>query len=85
MTVDGSAQQDEEVVVRTTLVTGSRERVPIDYRMRARPGAWMVVDINIEGGRLVDHFRKTFAGALANMTIDQLIERLKGQRPHPCR
>ena len=84
VTVDGSAQQDEEVVERTTLVTGSRERVPIDYRMRAQQGAWMVVDINIEGVSLVNHFRKTFAGALANMTIDQLIERLKGQRPqHP--
>ena len=83
MTVDGSAQQGEEVVVRTTLVTGSRERVPIDYRMRAQQGAWMVVDVDIEGVSLVNHFRKTFAGALANMTIDQLTERLKGQRPRP--
>ena len=61
VTVDGSAQQDEEVVVRTTLVTGSRERVPIDYRMRAQQGSWMVVDITIEGVSLVNHFRKTFA------------------------
>ncbi len=84
VSVDGSAQQDEEVVVQTTLVTGSRERVPIDYRMRAQQGSWMVVDITIEGVSLVNHFRKTFAGALANMTIDQLIDRLKGQRPaHP--
>lgn len=83
MTVDGSAPQGEEVVVRTTLVTGSRERVPIDYRLRALQGAWMVVDVDIEGVSLVNHFRKTFAGALANMTIDQLIERLKGQRARP--
>ena len=83
VTVDGSAQQDEEVVVRTTLVTGSRERVPIDYRMRAQQGSWMVADVTIEGVSLVNHFRKTFAGALANMTIDQLIERLKGQRARP--
>jgi phospholipid transport system substrate-binding protein len=83
VTVGGSSQQDEEVVVRTTLVTGSRERVPIDYRMRAQQGSWMVVDVTIEGVSLVNHFRKTFAGALANMTIDQLIERLKGQRARP--
>jgi phospholipid transport system substrate-binding protein len=82
VTVDGSAELDEEVVVRTTLVTGSRERVPIEYRMRAQRGTWMVVDVSIEGVSLVNHFRKTFAGALANMTIDQLIERLGGQRPH---
>jgi phospholipid transport system substrate-binding protein len=84
VTVDGSAQQEDEVVVHTTLVTGSRERVPIDYRMRAQQGSWTVVDISIEGVSLVNHFRKTFAGALANMTIEQLIERLKGQRAaHP--
>jgi phospholipid transport system substrate-binding protein len=80
VTVDGSAAQGDEVVVRTTLVTGSRERVPIDYRMRAQQDTWMVVDINIEGVSLVNHFRKTFAGALANMTVDQLIDRLEGQR-----
>jgi len=83
VTVDGSAQQDGEVVVHTTLVTGSRERVPIDYRMQAQQGSWMVVDVTIEGVSLVNHFRKTFAGALANMSIDQLIDRLKGQRSHP--
>ena len=83
VTVDGSVQQDEEVVVHTILVTGSREHVPIDYRMRAQQGPWMVVDVDIEGVSLVNHFRKTFASALANMTIDQLIERLKGQRSHP--
>jgi len=51
--------------------------------MRAQEGSWTVVDVDIEGVSLVNHFRKTFASALANMTIDQLIERLKGQRSHP--
>ena len=82
VTVDGSAEQEGDVVVQTTLITGSRERVPIEYRMQAREGSWMIVDIKIEGVSLVNHFRKTFAGALANMTIDQLIERLKAQRSH---
>ena len=62
-------------------MTASRERVPIDYRMRPPQGRWMVVDLSIEGVSLVNHFRKTFSGALANMTIDQLIERLKRQVP----
>jgi phospholipid transport system substrate-binding protein len=81
VTVDGSVQQDEDVVVQTTLITGSRERVPIEYRMQAKEGSWTIVDIKIEGVSLVNHFRKTFASALANMTIDQLIERLKAQQP----
>jgi phospholipid transport system substrate-binding protein len=81
VTVDGSAAEGEEVVVRTTLVTGSRDRVPIDYRMRTRQGQWTVVDLSIEGVSLVNHFRKTFSGALANMTIEQLTDRLRHQLP----
>jgi phospholipid transport system substrate-binding protein len=81
VTVDGSARQGEEVVVRTTLVTASRERVPIDNPLRSQPERWAVVDLSIEGVSLVNHFRKSFSGALANMTIDQLIDRLTRQLP----
>jgi phospholipid transport system substrate-binding protein len=62
-------------------VTASRERVPIDYRMRVRDGRWSVVDLSIEGVSIVNHFRKTFSAALANMTIDELIDHLKRQLP----
>lgn len=82
VTVEGSVPQSEETLVRSTLVTGSRDRVPIDYLMRSEQGQWMVVDLSIEGVSLVNHFRKTFTGALANMTIDQLTERLRRQLPH---
>ena len=34
VTVDGSAREGDVTVVHTTLVTASREHVPIDYRMR---------------------------------------------------
>jgi phospholipid transport system substrate-binding protein len=82
LTVDGSTPAGEEVVVRTTLITSSRERVPIDYRTRAQQGRWMIVDLSIEGVSLVNHFRKTFSTALANMTVDQLIDHLHRQLPH---
>ena len=81
VTVNGSVREVEEVVVRTTLLTVSRDRVPIDYRMRLLQDQWMVVDMTIEGVSLVNHFRKTFSGALANMTVDQLIDRLRRQLP----
>ena len=81
VTVDGSKPQGEDTVVNTTLTTSSRDRVPIDYRMRKQKGEWKVVDLSIEGVSLVNHFRKTFASALANMSLDQLIERLKRQLP----
>ena len=81
VTVDGSSRQEEDVVVQTTLVTASHEHVPMDYRMRSEQSRFRVVDISIEGVSLVNHFRKTFSDALTNMTVDQLITRLKEQLP----
>jgi phospholipid transport system substrate-binding protein len=81
VTVDGATPDGDETVVKTTLTTSSRERVPIDYRMRSQQGDWKVVDLSIEGVSLVNHFRKTFSSGLANMSVDQLIDRLKRQLP----
>jgi phospholipid transport system substrate-binding protein len=81
LTIDGATRDGDEATVKSTLVTASRERVPIDYRMRIRDGRWSVVDLSIEGVSIVNHFRKTFSAALANMTIDELIEHLKRQLP----
>jgi phospholipid transport system substrate-binding protein len=81
VTIDGSTPAENDVLVRSTLVTVSRDRVPIDYRMRLEDGQWRVVDLSIEGVSLVNHFRKTFARALANISLDELIDRLKRQLP----
>jgi phospholipid transport system substrate-binding protein len=83
VTVDGSSREGDDSVVRTTLVTSSRDRVPIEYRVRPRPNGVAIVDISIEGVSLVNHFRKTFANALANMSIAELIDRLRQQLPKP--
>jgi phospholipid transport system substrate-binding protein len=85
VTVDGERKEGEDTVVNTTLVTASRERVPIDYRMREENGSWRIIDISIENVSLVNHFRKTFANALSNMSLDQLIEHLKKQLPPDAR
>lgn len=85
VTVDGSARDGDDTIVKTTLVTASRERVPMDYRTRLAGERLTVVDISIEGVSLVNHYRKTFASALVNMTVDQLIERLSKQLPAPSR
>jgi phospholipid transport system substrate-binding protein len=81
LTIEGATRDGDEATVKSTLVTASRERVPIDYRMRVRDGRWSVVDLSIEGVSIVNHFRKTFSAALANMTIDELIDHLKRQLP----
>ncbi len=85
VTVDGANREGEDVNVRTTLITAARDHVPIDYRMRNEQSRWAIVDISVEGVSLVNHFRTTFASALANMTTDQLIEKLRQQLPENLR
>jgi ABC-type transporter MlaC component len=85
VTVDGSARDGDDTIVKTTLVTGSREHVPMDYRVRGEGGKEAIVDISIENVSLVNHYRKTFSSALVNMTIDQLIDRLVKQLPAASR
>jgi phospholipid transport system substrate-binding protein len=79
VTVDGADHEGEDVNVHTTLITAAHDHVPIDYRMRNEQSRWAVVDISIEGVSMVNHFRSTFASALANMSADQLIEKLRQQ------
>jgi phospholipid transport system substrate-binding protein len=85
VTVEGSTREGEDSVVRTTLVTSSRERVAMDYRVRKRAAGgaagYSIVDVSIEGVSLVNHFRKTFANALGNMSIGELTDRLRQQLP----
>jgi phospholipid transport system substrate-binding protein len=85
VTVDSSSRDGDDTIVHTTLVTGSREKVPIDYRVRGAGGKNSIVDISIEEVSLVNHYRKTFAAALVNMSIDQLITRLDKQLPSAVR
>jgi phospholipid transport system substrate-binding protein len=85
VSVDGSSRDGDDPIVKTTLVTGSREHVPIDYRMQGAGDRWSIVDISIEGVSLVNHYRKTFSAALVNMTVDQLIDKLNKQLPTASR
>ncbi len=81
VTVEGATHDGEDVTVHTILITAARDNVPIDYRMREQQNRWAVVDISVEGVSLVNHFRGTFSNALTNMTVEQLIDRLRHQLP----
>ena len=43
--VQGAENREDQRVVKTVLVTHSRERVPIDYFMEDRSGRWQVVEL----------------------------------------
>ena len=72
-------KRDEQRVVKTILVTHSRDQVPIDYFMHPQGKTWKAHDFAVEGVSLVNHYRKSFARFLANHSFDELLERLRAR------
>lgn len=79
--VKGVEARDELRLVKTVLVTHSREQVPLDYLMRRDGQTWRAVDFSVEGVSLVNHYRKSFARYLANHTFEELLAKLRSRPP----
>jgi phospholipid transport system substrate-binding protein len=77
VTVNGSEKRGELELVKTTLITASREQVPIDYTLHKTTDAWRVEDVSVEGVSLVNHYRTTFSRFLVNKSFDELLQQLK--------
>jgi phospholipid transport system substrate-binding protein len=75
--VKGRDQRGELDVVKTLLITASREQVPMDYTLQKAGTRWMVVDLSVEGVSLVNHYRQTFSRFLANKQFPDLMQQLK--------
>ncbi len=80
ITVKGSSGSKEQQVVKTVLITQSRERMPIDYFLDKGAAGWRVVDVSIEGVSLVNNYRSRFRQYLVNHTFDELLEHLVRRR-----
>lgn len=77
VTLRGSEKNADLVVVKTTLLTGSREQVPMDYTLHQVESRHWVVDLAIEGVSLVNHYRKTFSRYLVNKSLAELLTQLE--------
>lgn len=75
--VVGDQAQGERRLVKTVLITVSREEVPIDYTLHNAGGSWLVEDVAIEGVSMVNHYRKTFSRFLVNNDFATLMKKLK--------
>jgi phospholipid transport system substrate-binding protein len=78
--IENSALERERATVTTTLVTHSRERVPMVYWLHQVQGRWRVYDLSIEGVSLVNHYRESFNRFLVNHSVAELIARLETRR-----
>ena len=81
--IKGAERAGELWIVRTTLITASREEVPIDYTLHRAQLSWAIDDVSIEGVSLVNHYRATFSRFLTNHTFAELLERLKRKLGSP--
>lgn len=77
----GADKKGPNIVVKTLLITHSRERVPVFYFMHPQAKSWRVHDVSIEGVSLVNHYRKSFHRFLVNDSFASLMQRLKQKLP----
>lgn len=73
----GTEQRGELRLVKTILVTHSRDQVPLDYLMQREGSTWRAVDFSVEGVSLVNHYRKSFARFLVNHSFEELLAKLR--------
>jgi phospholipid transport system substrate-binding protein len=79
ITVKEAEVRGELQVVRTTLLTASKELIPIDYTLHQAAQGWRVSDFSVEGVSMVNHFRGTFSRFLVNKDINELIKQLRAK------
>lgn len=69
---------DNQVLIRTSLVSQTREPIPLDYRLlKEKSGDWKIFDVNVGGVWLVENYRSQFASVINQGGISGLIQQLK--------
>ncbi|MEC4747338.1 ABC transporter substrate-binding protein [Methylomicrobium sp. Wu6] len=67
---------DTNAVVRTEIIQPGAQPSRVDYRMILTGDMWKVYDIQIDGLSLLQNYRTSFMGEVANGNLDQLIAHL---------
>lgn len=69
----------ENYRVDTTVITHSREKVPINYFLHAEGDSYRIHDFSVEGVSLVNHYRKSFSRFLVNKDFAALLAKLESK------
>ena len=78
-TVDG-----DEATVKTRIVTKRGTEVPVDYRMHAKNGRWLVYDVIIEGVSLISNYRTQFNKVVQTESYQSLVQKLRAKETEPA-
>ncbi len=68
-------KNDKLARVRTEIVT-ARQRIPVDYSLHKKNGAWRAHDVSIEGVSLVRNYRSSYQQIARKEGIDGLLEKM---------
>lgn len=82
----GDANEGNQAVVRTRIVSKQGTETPVDYRMHNQDGRWRAYDVTIEGVSLVANYRAQFNSIIQRSGYADLVGKLKakqGERPGP--
>ena len=71
------AQPNEnDVVVRTSVVPSRGDPIQLDYRLEKQESGWKIYDVNVVGVWLVENYKAQFASEINSGGIDGLIKSL---------
>ncbi len=70
--------------VKTLVITGKGQEIPVNYRMLGDGGRWRIYDVVIEGISLVGNYRSQFNSILQKSSFAEMMDKLRatiqGQR-----
>lgn len=63
--------------VKTLVVTGKGQEIPVEYRLLAGSGGYRIYDVVIEGISLVGNYRSQFNSILRKSSFGEMMDRLR--------
>ncbi len=69
----------DNAVVRAAIVTRTGTEVPVESRLLARQGRWLIYDILIENVSLVANYRSQFDRVIRSESYEELVKRLRAR------
>jgi len=70
-------REGEQVKVKTQVVSGNGDEMPIDYRLHDVDGQWKVFDVVIDHVSLVNNYRAQFERVIAKSSVQELLRKIK--------
>ena len=66
--------------VNTKVISAKGEETPMTYKLHPVDSDWKVFDIVVENISIVNNYRAQFSRVLSNVSLDELIKRMKDKR-----